>query len=138
MIEDHNDRMLEKYHEDQARRNPGTEIEPNGHIFKSSGILQNLGPYGRGDGSKLGTNDGWTALLAAAAAGHAEACALLLDRGADLAAKEDSGMTALHVVAAVGHAEACALLLDRGADLAAHRHHDEVHSRRREHRQDLL
>ena len=62
MIEDHNDRMLEKYHEDQARRNPGTELEPNGHIFKSSGILENLGPYGRGDGGKLGTNDGWTSL----------------------------------------------------------------------------
>ena len=62
MIEDHNDRMLEKYHEDQARRNPGTELEPNGHIFKSSGILQNLGPYGRGDGGKLGTNEGWTPL----------------------------------------------------------------------------
>ena len=62
MIEDHNDRMLERYHEDQARRNPGTELEPNGHIFKSSGILQNLGPYGRGDGGKLGTNDGWTGL----------------------------------------------------------------------------
>ena len=62
LIEDHNDRMLEKYHEDQVRRNPGTELEPNGHIFKSSGILQNLGPYGRGDGGKLGTNDGWTGL----------------------------------------------------------------------------
>ena len=62
MVEDHNDRLLEKYHEDQARRNPGTEVEPNGHIFKSSGILQNLGPYGRGDGGKLGTNDGWTSL----------------------------------------------------------------------------
>ncbi len=62
MIEDHNDRMLENYHEDQARRNPGTELEPNGHIFKSSGILQNRGPYGRGDGGKLGTNDGWTGL----------------------------------------------------------------------------
>jgi len=62
LIEDHNDRLLENYHEDQARRNPGTEVEPTGHIFKSSGILQNLGPYGRGDGGKLGTNDGWTAL----------------------------------------------------------------------------
>ncbi|HJN90731.1 MAG TPA: lamin tail domain-containing protein [Verrucomicrobiota bacterium] len=62
LVEDHNDRLLENYHEDQARRNPGTEVEPNGHIFKSSGILQNLGPYGRGDGGKLGTNDGWTSL----------------------------------------------------------------------------
>ncbi|MBT6661144.1 MAG: hypothetical protein HOB00_12755 [Verrucomicrobia bacterium] len=62
IIEDHNDRMLENYHEDQTRRNPGTELEPNGHIYKSSGILQNLGPYGRGDGGKLGTNDGWTGL----------------------------------------------------------------------------
>ncbi len=62
LVEDHNDRMLEKYHEDQVRRNPGTELEPNGHIFKSSGILQNLGPYGRGDGGKLGTNEGWTPL----------------------------------------------------------------------------
>mgnify|MGYP003323953708 CR=1 FL=1 len=28
MVEDHNDRLLERYHEDQARRNPGTEVEP--------------------------------------------------------------------------------------------------------------
>ena len=62
LVEDHNDRMLERYHEDQMRRNPGTELEPNGHIFKSSGILQNLGPYGRGDGSKLPPRDGWTSL----------------------------------------------------------------------------
>ena len=41
MLEDHNDRMLEKYHEDQVNRNPGSELESNGHIFKSSGILQN-------------------------------------------------------------------------------------------------
>ena len=26
----HRDRMLERYHEDQMRRNPGTELEPNG------------------------------------------------------------------------------------------------------------
>ncbi len=62
LVEDHNDRLLENYHEDQARRNPGTEVEPNGHIFKSSGILQNLGPYGRGDGGKLNTNGGWASL----------------------------------------------------------------------------
>ena len=62
MLEDHNDRMLEKYHEDQVNRNPGSELESNGHIFKSSGILQNLGPYGRGDGSKLSPRDGWSSL----------------------------------------------------------------------------
>ena len=62
MLEDHNDRMLEQYHEDQVNRNPGSELEPNGHIFKSSGILQNLGPYGRGDGSKLSPRDGWSSL----------------------------------------------------------------------------
>ena len=62
MLEDHNDRMLEKYHEDQVNRNPGSELEPNGHIFKSSGILQNAGPYGRGDGSKLPPRDGWSSL----------------------------------------------------------------------------
>ena len=62
LVEDHNDRMLERYHEDQIRRNPGTALEPNGHIFKSSGILQNLGPYGRGDGSKLPPSSGWSSL----------------------------------------------------------------------------
>ena len=62
MLEDHNDRMLEQYHEDQVNRNPGSALEPNGHIFKSSGILQNLGPYGRGDGSKLPPRDGWSSL----------------------------------------------------------------------------
>ena len=62
LVEDHNDPLLERYHEDQVRRNPGTKLEANGHIFKSSGILQNLGPYGRGDGSKLPPHDGWSSL----------------------------------------------------------------------------
>ena len=46
--------------------------------------------------------------------------ALLLDRGADIAARDDSGRTPLHGAAANNTEPAViALLLDRGADIAA-------------------
>ena len=59
MVDEYDDRLLTRFHEAQAQFTQGQQPEVNGHIFKSSGILQNLGPYGRGDGSKLSTSDGW-------------------------------------------------------------------------------
>ena len=61
LVEDHNDRMLERYHEDQVRRNPGTELEPNGHIFKSSGILQTSARTAAAT-KQAAAPDGWTSL----------------------------------------------------------------------------
>ena len=64
---------------------------------------------------------GATALMCAAAGagGQEGAIALLLDRGADLAATDDEGTTALMCAAENGHTATAALLLDRGADIAA-------------------
>lgn len=59
-IEEHDDHLLERYHKEQAAKNHSSTVEQVGRIFKSSGILDNVGPYGRGDGSKLPTNVGFT------------------------------------------------------------------------------
>jgi ankyrin repeat protein len=64
--------------------------------------------------------DGFTPLHLAAYFGHAEAAALLLDRGADVAARSKNrrlfGLTPLASAAAGRHAEVVELLLARGAD----------------------
>jgi cytohesin len=57
-----------------------------------------------------------TALHRAAMAGHADLVAALLDRSADVDARDYGGGTALHGAAAQGRREAAAALLDRGAD----------------------
>ncbi|XP_066292945.1 putative ankyrin repeat protein RF_0381 [Branchiostoma lanceolatum] len=49
--------------------------------------------------------------------GRCDAIALLLDRGADIAALDDAGNTPLHYAAMEGNNKAILLLLDRGADL---------------------
>jgi hypothetical protein len=54
-------------------------------------------------------------LLCAAWHGDAEACTLLVERGADLGARDTTGATALHFAAGAGHVETCKLLLRFGA-----------------------
>eukprot|EP00118_Oscarella_pearsei_P015570 m.140816 g.140816 ORF g.140816 m.140816 type:complete len:163 (+) comp38329_c0_seq2:321-809(+) len=44
-------------------------------------------------------------------------CKLLLDRGANLAAKTDIGWQSLHFAATKGHTSTCSLLLERGPSL---------------------
>ena len=44
---------------------------------------------------------------------------LLLDRGAEIEAKDNYSSTALHLAATGGHAEVVKLLLDRGAAIEA-------------------
>jgi cytohesin len=60
-----------------------------------------------------------TALHRAAAAGHADVVKALLDRSAQVDARDYGGGTALHSAATHGHAGAAAALLDRGADPSA-------------------
>eukprot|EP00741_Cyanophora_paradoxa_P000611 tig00000430_g588.t1 len=61
--------------------------------------------------------DGRTALISAAAAGDARACAQLLDRGADPAAVDRAGRTALFYALSAGHADAALRLIEGGASL---------------------
>jgi cytohesin len=60
-----------------------------------------------------------TPLHRAAAAGHADVVRALLDRSAQVDARDYGGGTALHAAAAGGHVDAAAALLDRGADPSA-------------------
>jgi hypothetical protein len=63
---------------------------------------------------------GWTCLMQAAAYGHLDICRLLIDKGAQMEAKDSNGNTPLHFAAANGHLEIVRLLCDRGADIEAH------------------
>ena len=58
------------------------------------------------------------ALLAAAAAGHADAVTGLLDAGADIHSKQPDGRTAFHLACAHGHAECVECLVRAGCDIA--------------------
>lgn len=66
---------------------------------------------------------GATPLLYAAEQGHYDACALLLDMGANIhsTCKEEGyyKFNALHLAAEQGHTNVCELLLDRGMDVNA-------------------
>ena len=61
-IEESDEHLLQIYHQEQAKLHPGQPVEVAGRYFKSSGILEDRGPYGRGDGTLLKTNLGWTPL----------------------------------------------------------------------------
>ena len=59
---------------------------------------------------------GSTMLSIASLMGHTEVVALLLERGAEVNAKNRDGGTALHAAAFLGRAETVKLLLEKGAD----------------------
>lgn len=65
--------------------------------------------------------DGWTPLHLAAHFGQVEAARILLDSGADLAARSQNrnGNTPLHAALAGRQTEAARLLIERGADVTA-------------------
>ena len=64
-----------------------------------------------------GKEDGWTCLMTAAWNGHLDICRLLLDKGAQVEARNKFGLTPLHNAAQQGHVEIVRLLCDRGADV---------------------
>lgn len=65
--------------------------------------------------------DGWTPLHLAAFFGHRETAAMLIDRGADMAAlsRNEIGNTPLHAAVAGGRGSLVDLLVERGADVNA-------------------
>jgi hypothetical protein len=68
--------------------------------------------------ARVGVN-GDTCLQTAAQNGHLAICRLLIDKGAQLEAKDINGKTPLHLAAEQGHVEIVRLLCDRGADIVA-------------------
>jgi ankyrin repeat protein len=68
---------------------------------------------------KGGEEDGWTCLMTAALYGHVDTCRLLIDKGAQVNAKDFYGCTPLHWAAERGHIEIVRLLCDHGADIEA-------------------
>jgi hypothetical protein len=69
--------------------------------------------------ARVGGGYGWTCLLTSARDGHLDICRLLIDKGAQLEAKDRTGYTPLHRAAENGHVEIVRLLCDRGADIEA-------------------
>jgi hypothetical protein len=68
---------------------------------------------------KGGRENRSTCLINAARKGHLDICRLLIDKGADIEAKDREGWTPLHWVAHTGHIEIARLLCDQGADVKA-------------------
>ena len=66
---------------------------------------------------------GWTCLLTAINYGHLAICRLLLDKGAQVKAKNIGGVTPLHFAAQQGYVEIVRLLCDHGADIEARSNH---------------
>jgi hypothetical protein len=66
-----------------------------------------------------GEEDGRTCLINAARNGHLDTCRLLIDKGAQVNAKDSIGCTPLHLAAWKGHIEVLRPLCDRGADIEA-------------------
>jgi hypothetical protein len=61
-LEDYDDDMLDWFYAEQARRYPGSGTPPIGFIHKSTGSIDDEGPYGRGDGALLPPRSIWTPL----------------------------------------------------------------------------
>ena len=80
-------------------------------------VLLDRGEAGLGDLRP----DGWTPLHLAAFFGHRETAAMLIDRGADTAARSNNEIanTPLHAAIAGGRAAVVELLVERGADVNA-------------------
>ena len=87
----------------------------NGHCDVVTAILSKKG-------ARLNVKEttfGMTALHVAASKGNKEIVELLLTRGADIEAREDTGRTALHTAAFRGYMEIVKFLLEKGAKINA-------------------
>ena len=66
-----------------------------------------------------GYDDGSTCLMIAACYGRLDICRLLIDKGAQVEAKDRHGLTPLHYAAAYDRIDIARLLCDHGADVEA-------------------
>jgi hypothetical protein len=66
-----------------------------------------------------GEEDGWTCLMTAARNGHIDICRLLIDKGAQVNAKDSRVYALLHGAVDKGHIKIVRLLCDHGADIEA-------------------
>lgn len=73
----------------------------------------------RGEAPNSMDGEGYTPLHLTAGGGYRDACALLLDKGADLNVTTKDGLTPLHTASMTGNPETVTLLLDRGAKIEA-------------------
>ena len=75
-------------------------------------------------GSIDGVYEGrYTCLMISSRSGHLDICRLLIDKGAQVEARNRYDRTPLHYAARYGHVEIVRLLCDHGADVEA-RHND--------------
>ena len=70
--------------------------------------------------------DGESGLMKAVRKGHTKAVQILLDKGADINAIDDSGHTALMFSVAEGHNDIVKVLLDRGAHINAKNNYNQT------------
>jgi ankyrin repeat protein len=125
-------RALERMHIIKRIKEPAPSEKPhiseeeqkrlNNELLRAANIGDNAGIerlLKKGASINAKDNDGWTALMWAAASGHTPACAFLLEKGANLEATDKDGWTALMFAAYCGHAQTCALLIEKGADVNA-------------------
>ena len=78
--------------------------------------MKSIDVEGRREG---GWEDGSTCLMTAACYGHLDICRLLIDKGAQVKAKNSGGGTPLHFAACLGHIEIVRLLCNHEADVEA-------------------
>lgn len=99
----------------------GAELDPfTAAALGRTDQLRVLLDRGEADPQDL-SPDGWTPLHLAAFFGHRETAAMLIDRGADMAAlsRNEIGNTPLHAAVAGGRGSVVELLVERGADVNA-------------------
>src|SRR5208283_3075670 len=86
-----------------------------GHFMQVKSLLDKGAPV---DGKNT---DGWTALMLASGNGRMDVMQLLIERGADINAKETGAeVTSLMLASHQGQIEVVKLLLDKGAHIDAH------------------
>lgn len=117
--------MLATYHGNREIAQDLLDLGVPADIFlvTALGLNDRLASLLESDPQAVGiySTDGWTPLHLAAHFGQVDAAVVLLDRGADLAARSQNrnGNTPLHAALAGRQTETAGVLIERGADVTA-------------------